>query len=78
MIIIVLKVITALEFLISELKSHNSELITKNGGREGVDFLIRNHQIHLQLQLIDLNTVKQSIKITTQDLGGSTITCLSL
>ena len=57
----------ALEFLKSELKSHNLELITKTNGREGVDFLIENYQIYLQP--LDLDTVKQSIKIAKQDLG---------
>lgn len=58
---------TALELLKSELKSLNLELITKNDGREGVDFLIGTHQIYLQP--LDLDTVKQSIKIAKQDLG---------
>ncbi len=57
----------ALEFLKSELKSHNLELIAKTDGREGVDFLIGNH--HIYLQSLDLDIVKQSIKIAKQDLG---------
>ncbi|AUP77342.1 hypothetical protein [Flavivirga eckloniae] len=57
----------ALEFLKSELKSHNLELKPKSDGREGVDFLIGNHQIYLQP--LDLDTVTQSIKIAKQDLG---------
>lgn len=56
----------ALEFLISELKNHSLELITKTNGREGVDFLIKDNQIYLQP--LDLDTVKQSIKITKQNL----------
>lgn len=56
----------ALEFLKSELKSHNLELIAKTDGREGVDFLIGNNQIYLQP--LDLDIVKQSIKIPKQDL----------
>ncbi len=57
----------ALEFLKSELKSHSIDLNPKNNGREGVDFFIGNH--HIYLQPLDLNTVKQSIKISKQDLG---------
>ncbi|MDO5987796.1 hypothetical protein Q4Q39_10330 [Flavivirga amylovorans] len=45
---------TALEFLKSELKSHNIELTAKTDGREGVDFLIGNNQLYLQS--IDLDT----------------------
>lgn len=59
--------IISLEFLKSELKSHNLELIDKTDEREGVDFLINNNQIYLQV--LDLDTVKQSIKIPKQDLG---------
>ena len=57
----------ALPFLKSELKSHSIELNPKNDGREGVDFLIGNNQIYLQP--LDLDAVKQSIKIAKQDLG---------
>ncbi|WP_034045541.1 hypothetical protein [Wocania ichthyoenteri] len=57
----------SLEFLKSELKSHNLELIDKTDGREGLDFLIGNNQIYLQP--LDLDTVTQSIKIAKQDLG---------
>lgn len=57
----------ALEFLKSELKSNNLELTTKADGREGVDFLIGNNEIHLQS--IDLDTSQRSIKIAKQDLG---------
>lgn len=56
-----------LEFLKSELKSHNLELTAKTDGREGVYFLIGNHQIYLQP--LDLDTLKQRIKIPKQDLG---------
>ncbi|WP_299764444.1 hypothetical protein [uncultured Dokdonia sp.] len=52
-----------LEFLKSELKSHNLELTAKTDGREGIG----ENQIYLQP--IDLDTVKQSIKISKQDLG---------
>ncbi|MDE1206720.1 hypothetical protein [Tenacibaculum larymnensis] len=58
---------SALDFLKSELKSHNLELTAKTDGTEGVDFLIGNNQIYLQP--LDLGTVKQSIKITKQNLG---------
>ncbi len=57
----------ALEFLKSELKSHNLELTPKTDGREGVDFLIGDNQIYLQP--LDLDIIKQSIKISKQDLG---------
>ena len=55
------------KFLKSELKSHNLELNPKIDGREGVDFLIGDNQIHLQS--IDLDTVQRSIKLSKQDLG---------
>lgn len=54
-------------FLKSELISYDLELTVKPDGREGVDFLIGNNQIYLQL--LDLDTVKQSIKVSKQDLG---------
>jgi hypothetical protein len=57
-----------LDFIKSELKNFDLELITKPNGREGVDFLIGNNQLYLQS--IDLDTTKRSIKITKQDLGG--------
>ncbi|WP_438712030.1 hypothetical protein ACSTS3_06100 [Aquimarina muelleri] len=53
------------QFIISEL-----ELTQKQNGREGVDFLIGNYNIYLQP--FDLGTIKQSIKITKQDLGELT------
>ncbi len=60
-------IVTALEFIKLELKRHNLELINKTDGREGVDFLISNSQIYLQP--LDLDTVKQSIKISKKGLG---------
>ena len=57
----------SLEFLKSELKNHSLELTAKTEGREGVDFLIGDNQIYLQP--LDLDVVKQSIKIAKQDLG---------
>jgi len=57
----------ALEFIKSELKSYNLELIPKSNGREGVDFLIGNNQLYLQS--IDLDTTQRSIKISKQELG---------
>ncbi|WP_109437275.1 hypothetical protein [Aquimarina sp. AU119] len=57
----------ALEFLKTELASSDLELTVKLDGREGVDFLIGNHCIYLQT--LDLDTVKQSIKISKQGLG---------
>ncbi|WP_103068276.1 hypothetical protein [Aquimarina sediminis] len=56
----------ALEFLKSELKSHNIELTAKTDGREGVDFLIGNNTIYLQP--LDLDTVQLSIKILKKEL----------
>ena len=56
-----------LAFLKSELASFDLELTAKIDGREGVDFLIRDNQIYLQP--LDLDIVKQSIKIAKQDLG---------
>ncbi len=56
-----------LEFLKSELKCRNLELVPKDNGREGVDFLIGDNLIYFQP--LDLDTVKQSIKIPKQDLG---------
>ena len=56
-----------LGFLKSELANFDLELISKTNGREGVDFIIGNNQIYLQL--LDLDIVKQSIKIAKQDLG---------
>jgi hypothetical protein len=57
----------ALEFLKSESKKYSLELIANADGREGVDFFIGNH--HIYLQLLDLDIVKQSIKMSKQDLG---------
>lgn len=58
----------ALPFLKSEFKNYNLELTTaKTDGREGVDFLIGDKQIYLQP--LDLDAVRQSIKIPKQDLG---------
>ncbi|WP_203258315.1 hypothetical protein [Hyunsoonleella ulvae] len=57
----------ASEFLKSELKNYSLELVAKTDGREGVDFFIGNYQIYLQP--LDLDTVKQSVKVSKQDLG---------
>lgn len=56
-----------LNFIKSELENYNLELTPKQNGREGVDFLIGNNQLHLQS--IDLDTTQRSIKIAKQDLG---------
>ena len=56
-----------IDFLKSELTRFDLELTVKLDGREGVDFLIGNNQIYLQP--LDLDTIKQSIKISKQDLG---------
>lgn len=56
-----------LDFLKSELKSHNLTLIRKPNGREGVDFLIGNNEIYLQL--INLDS-ERSVKISKQELGA--------
>lgn len=51
----------------SELKNAQIEVSANESGREGVDFLIGNKQIYLQL--LDLDTILQSIKIIKQELG---------
>lgn len=58
---------TLLDFIKAKLTNFDLELIPKLDGREGVDFLINNNQIHLQF--IDLDTIQRSIKISKQDLG---------
>jgi hypothetical protein len=55
------------KFLSSELKRFHLELSSKPNGREGVDFLIGDNQLHLQS--IDMDTTQRSIKITKQELG---------
>jgi hypothetical protein len=55
------------KFLSSELKRFHLELSSKPNGREGVNFLIGDKQLHLQS--IDLDTIQRSIKISKQDLG---------
>ncbi len=57
----------SIEFLKSGLQNNHLEITAKTDGREGVDFLIGNHQIYVQS--LDLDTVKQSIKIPKQNLG---------
>ena len=57
----------SIEFLKSELQNNHLEITPKTDGREGVDFLIGENQIYLQP--LDLDTVKQSIKISKKDLG---------
>ncbi|SFD39274.1 hypothetical protein [Algibacter pectinivorans] len=59
--------INKVEFIKSILKNKDLELKPKQNGREGVDFLIGDNQIHLQS--IDLDTVQRSIKLSKQDLG---------
>ncbi|SEK47086.1 hypothetical protein SAMN04487910_0601 [Aquimarina amphilecti] len=56
-----------LNFIKLELKSFDLELAANSNGREGVDFLIGDNQLHLQS--IDLDTIQRSIKISKQDLG---------
>src|SRR5690606_22311938 len=56
-----------LDFIKSELALFSLKLSSKPNGREGVDFLIGYHQLHLKS--IDLDTTKRSIKITKKDLG---------
>ena len=58
---------TDLYFLKSKFKNHNLEFINKTGGREGVDYLIGDNQIHLKS--IDLDTTQRSIKILKEELG---------
>lgn len=55
------------EFVKLKLKNAGLKLIGNKNGREGVDFLIGDNQIYLQP--LDLDTIKQSIKISKQDLG---------
>lgn len=55
------------KILVSELKNFDLELIPKQNGREGVDFLIGENQLYLQS--IDLDTLQRNIKIKKQDLG---------
>ncbi|WP_418645106.1 hypothetical protein [Tenacibaculum insulae] len=43
------------------------KVVENENGREGVDFLIGDKQLHLQS--IDLDTSQRSIKIKKQDLG---------
>ena len=50
----------------SELKKVNLELTTKLNGREGVDFLIGDNELHLQS--IDLDSTQRSIKILKEEL----------
>lgn len=57
----------ALEFLKSEFKSQKIELFNKTDGREGVDYLIGDNQIHLKF--IDLDSTQRSIKILKEELG---------
>ena len=54
-------------FIKSELKNCNLELIIESDGRGGVDFLIGDNLLYLQS--IDLDTTQRSIKIAKQDLG---------
>lgn len=54
-------------FIKAELKNFDLELITKPNGREEVDFLIGDNQLHLQS--IDLDTAQRSIKLSKQNLG---------
>jgi hypothetical protein len=54
-------------FVKLELQNVGLKLNSKQNGREGVDFLIRDNQLHLQS--IDLDTTQRSIKITKQELG---------
>lgn len=56
-----------IDFIRSELKKFDLELISKTNGREGVIFLVGDNQLHLQS--IDLDTTQRSIKISKQDLG---------
>ncbi len=56
-----------IDYIKPELNKFDLELIAKQNGREGVDFLIGDNQLYLQS--IDLDTTQRSIKITKQDLG---------
>ena len=54
-------------FVKLELQNIGLKLMSKPNGREGVNFLIGDKQLHLQS--IDLDTIQRSIKISKQDLG---------
>jgi len=56
-----------IDYIKSELNKFDLELISKQNGKEGVDFLIGDNQLYLQS--IDLDTTQRSIKISKQDLG---------
>ncbi|MFV1449646.1 hypothetical protein VBZ51_10885 [Maribacter sp. HS] len=55
------------DFVSSNFKEFNLNFKSNPNGREGVNFLIGDNQIHLQS--IDLDTVQRSIKLSKQDLG---------
>jgi len=57
----------ALNFMKSELKKAQIEVLENESGREGVDFLIGNKQIFFQP--LDLDTILQSFKILKHELG---------
>jgi len=57
----------ALQFMKLELQNAQIEVSTNESGREGVDFLIGNKQIHFQP--LDLDTILQSFKILKHELG---------
>lgn len=54
-------------FLKSELEKIGLKLITKESGREGVDFLIGTNELFLQS--LDLDSIDRSAKIVKKDLG---------
>lgn len=56
-----------LNFIKSELKSFDLELIPKRNGREGVDFLIGDFKLYLQP--MNLDSTQRSIKISKEAIG---------
>ena len=58
---------TTQSFVISELENHELNIIPKESGKEGVDFVIGTKEMFLQS--LDLDTIDRSAKIVKKDLG---------
>ncbi|PSG88197.1 hypothetical protein [Aurantibacter aestuarii] len=56
-----------LSFLNSEFLKFNLEIIPKESGREGVDFILGTNELFFQS--LDLDTIDRSAKIVKKDLG---------
>jgi len=59
--------ISTLVFIKSQVEILDLKLLPKQNGREGVDFLIGDNQIYLQP--VDIDNIQLSIKISKQELG---------